>query len=123
MGWLLFIGAAVFMFWRQRSEGVVTVNPLKRTPMRLPGEPEADAPDPDKVELNRLYEAIQVAATEAVKPASGGAKIKGWQGREEVKRLVKENRFLEAMELYRRMYGVDLKAAKAAVDKLALSGE
>ena len=42
------------------------------------------------------------------------------QGRAAIIKLVENNRFIEAMQLYRRLYGVDLQTAKKAVDKMML---
>jgi hypothetical protein len=127
MGWLLFIGVAVFMFWRQRSEGVVTVNPLRRS--RQESVPGDDAAPPQlsetKLAWAQISEAMQIAVDAAQSQAGkpGGDKVRGWQGRDEIKRLVRQNKFLEAIEVYKMMYGVDLKTAKRAVDKMALSGD
>ena len=37
-----------------------------------------------------------------------------------IRDLIERNQFIEATQLYRRLYGVDLPAAKAAIDRMML---
>ncbi|PIR15691.1 MAG: hypothetical protein COV48_12965 [Elusimicrobia bacterium CG11_big_fil_rev_8_21_14_0_20_64_6] len=42
------------------------------------------------------------------------------QGRAVIIQMVKNDKFLEAIQLYRRFYGVDLETAKKAVNQIML---
>lgn len=111
-----FIGFIVvtFIILYKRSTEIITVNPMQGTRPAAPvlRGPEGDEPDaPDSVpDFARLLNTIQQATP---KPASA-------QGRAAIIQMVKNNQFIEAIQLYRRLYGVDLSTAKKAVDKMML---
>jgi hypothetical protein len=68
MTWLILIAVAAVVFWRQRSEGVVTVNPLKRPLVNLPDAEEL------KADFTLAVSAIQAAARKAAEEADAEAK-------------------------------------------------
>lgn len=113
---LTFIGLVVvaFIILYKRSTEIIVVNPL-RGPRQaaLPGDEAEDEEEaaPESVpDFARLLNTIQQAAQN---PASA-------QGRAAIIQMVQNNQFIEAMQLYRRLYGVDLQTAKKAVDKMML---
>lgn len=113
---LAFIGFVVvfFILLHKRSTGIITVNPLKtRRQEPLPGleTAEEDEPAPRPAPnfaglLGTIQQAAQKSATN--------------QGRAMIIQMVKNDKFLEAIQLYRRFYGVDLETAKKAVNKIML---
>jgi endonuclease V-like protein UPF0215 family len=112
---LTFFGLIVvfFIILYKRSTEIIVVNPLQgRRPEPPAGEDaENEAADPRSVpDFARLLNTIQQASQI---PASA-------KGRVEIVQLVQNNQFIEAMQLYRRLYGVDLQTAKKAVDKIML---
>ena len=113
---LTFIGFVVvsFIILYKRSTEIIVVNPMQGTRPAAPvlRGPEGDEPDaPDSVpDFARLLNTIQQAAQ---KPASA-------QGRAAIIQMVQKNQFIEAIQLYRRLYGVDLQTAKKAIDKIML---
>ncbi len=108
----VFIGLIVvfFIILYKRSTEIIVVNPLKG--QRQAPLPDDDAPDaaPD---FAGLLGNIQQAVQAAQNPAAA-------QGRAAIMQMVQNNQFIEAIQLYRRLYGVDLRAAKQAVDKMML---
>ncbi|MDD5302493.1 MAG: hypothetical protein PHS14_05220 [Elusimicrobia bacterium] len=104
--------AVAFRILYTRSTDIIVVNPLQgRRQSPPPGaEPEDDESEPQSVpDFARLLNTIQQAA----QPASA-------QGRAAIIQMVQNNQFIEAMQLYRRLYGVDLATAKKAIDKMML---
>lgn len=108
-----FIGFVVvfLIIFYKRSTEIITINPLqgqRQAPRTGAGDEEV-APEsvPD---FARLLNTIQQATQNPGSP----------QGRAAIIKLVENNQFIEAMQLYRRLYGVDLQTAKKAVDKMML---
>lgn len=97
---LTFVGFVVvaFIILYKRSTEIIVVNPLRgqnRSP--LPGAAEPDQDDDDAPEsvpdFARLLNTIQQAAQ---KPVSD-------QGRAAILRMVQNDKFIEAIQLYRRL--------------------
>lgn len=120
--WIL-IGfvAVAFIILYKRSTEIITVNPLSGRPRGpLPGAPETEA-EPEEDEqpsFSGFLGALKQAAEQAAQQANQGQASA--QGRAAIIRLVRNNQFIEAIQLYRRLYGVDLQTAKRAVDKMML---
>jgi hypothetical protein len=117
---LTFIGFIIVgcIILYKRSTEIITVNPLRgQFQAPLPGdeaeEEEDDEDASDVPDFARLVNTISQAARNPKGFAEG-------QGRAAVLKLVENNKFIEAMQLYRRLYGVDLQTAKKAVDKMML---
>ena len=112
----LFLGliAVAFIILYKRSTEIIVINPMRSA---RPAAPALRGPDedeaPETLDFARLINTVQQAAQG--KPVEIPV-----QGREAIRRLVRSNQFIEAMQLYRRLYGVDLKTAKKAVDELML---
>ncbi len=73
--------------------------------------------------VNTIQEVAKQAADQAAQ-GSGGARLsssQGATGRAAIRAMVKNNQFIEAIQLYKRMYGVDLATAKKAVDEIMLN--
>lgn len=121
-----FIGfvAVAFIILYKRSTEIITVNPLSGRPQGpLPGAPEpADQPSQDEQpSFSGFLGALKEAAEEAARQNAGRpAKLPVNKGRAEIIKMVQNNQFIEAIQLYRRLYGVDLQTAKRAVDKMML---
>jgi len=113
---LTFIGFIIVgcIILYKRSTEIITVNPLRgQFQAPLPGVEAEEEEDADVPDFARLVNTISQAARNPKGFAEG-------QGRAAVLKLVENNKFIEAMQLYRRLYGVDLAAAKKAVDKMML---
>ena len=109
-----------FIILYKRSTEIIVVNPMQGTRPAAPvlRGPEGDEPDaPGVPDFARLLNTIQQAATQQ---SGGGAKLHVNQGRAAILKMVQNNQFIEAMQLYRRLYGVDLQTAKKAIDKIML---
>lgn len=123
--WIL-IGfvAVAFIILYKRSTEIITVNPLSGRPQGpLPGAPEAEeAPEQDEQpSFSGFLGALKEAAEEAARQNAGRpAKLPVAKGRAAIIQMVQNNQFIEAIQLYRRLYGVDLATAKKAVDKMML---
>lgn len=123
--WIL-IGfvAVAFIILYKRSTEIITVNPLSGRPQApLPGVEDAeDEPAEDEQpSFSGFLGALKDAAEEAARQNAGRqAKLPVNKGRAEIIRMVQNNQFIEAIQLYRRLYGVDLQTAKRAVDKMML---
>lgn len=127
----IFLGlvAVVFIILYKRSTEIITVNPLHGRPQPpLPGdepvEARRDAPTFAGV-LGAIKQAVEEAAEKAAEEAarqsgSGGAKLPVNKGRAEIIQMARNGQMIEAMQLYRRLYGVDLQTAKKAIDKILL---
>lgn len=121
--WIL-IGfvAVAFIILYKRSTEIITVNPLQGRPQApLPGaqEAEEEPEDGEQPSFSGFLGALKDAAEEAARQNAGRqAKLPGNKGRAEIIRMVRNDQFIEAIQLYRRLYGVDLQTAKRAVDKL-----
>ncbi|MBI5245742.1 MAG: hypothetical protein HY923_01065 [Elusimicrobia bacterium] len=108
------ICVAAYLVYK-RSTDIITVNPLS-------SQSKTGAPDFSAI-VNTISQVAQQAASEAAQ-GSGGARIRqssGGQGRAAIRSMVQNNQFIEAIQLYRRMYGVDLATAKKAVDEIMLN--
>lgn len=104
-----------FIILHKRSTGIITVNPLQA---RRRG-PAPEAEEPQAPSLAGVLGAIKQAAEEAARQdPGGGARLPAGLGREAIIKLVRGGRSIEAVQLYRRFYGVDLKTAKKAVEDL-----
>lgn len=126
--WILigfFVVGLIILY--KRSTEIVTVNPLQgRRRAPLPGDqsPAADAGDAAPAAsfagiLGALKQAAEQAAEEAARQNSGGgAKLPVNKDRAAILRLIRNDRLIEAIQLYRRVHGVDLQTAKRAVDKM-----
>lgn len=116
----IFLGliAVVFIILYKRSTEIITVNPLHGRPRPpLPG----DEPDDARSEaptfagvLGAIKDAAEHAAKEASKTQASA------QGRAAIIQMARNGQMIEAMQLYRRLYGVDLQTAKKAIDKILL---
>jgi hypothetical protein len=98
----------------RRSTEIITINPMRGSGPSAPvlREPDDDEQeDVPSIDFGRLINTIQ---------QSSQAQSSQGQNLEAVRRLVRANQFIEAIQLYRRMYGTDLLTAKKAVDKLML---
>ena len=104
---LTFLGliAVAFIILIKRSIEIISVNPLKG--QYAPPPPAAQPPAP---QLGRILGLIQESAQQRV---SG-------EGRGAIRALIKNNQFIEAIQLYQKLYGVRLSAAKKAVDEMML---
>lgn len=113
---LTFIGfvAVACVILYKRSTEIITVNPLKgQYQAPPPGVEPEEEDETDVPDFARLVNTISQAARDPKGFAEG-------QGRSAILKLVRNNQFIEAMQLYRRLYGVDLATAKKAVDKMML---
>jgi hypothetical protein len=117
---LLGFVAVAFVILYKRSTEIITVNPLRGLrPGDARPEDEASPSDgADSFDYARLLSTVQQAAEQAVARQAGGPAA--GQGRAAIIKLVRNNQFIEAIQLYRRVYGVDLQTAKRAVDQLML---
>ena len=114
-----FIVVFLIIFYKRATE-IVVVNPMRGLGPAAPAlrEPSDSEKEPDSVpDFARLLNTIQQASTRA---PGGGAKLPVNQGRAAIIKMVENNQFIEAMQLYRRLYGVDLAVAKKAIDKIML---
>jgi len=96
----------------KRSTEIITVNPLSQQ-----GRPAV----PNFTEIVNTIQDVARQAAEA--QGTGGAQLpqsQGKQGRAAIRAMVKNNQFIEAIQLYKRLYGVDLATAKKAVDEIML---
>jgi hypothetical protein len=119
--WILIgLVAVAFIILYKRSTEIISVNPLQGRPQApLPGadaEQEADAPE--QPSFSGFLGALKQAAEQAAQQASQGQASA--QGRAAIIQMVRNNQFIEAIQLYRRLYGVDLQTAKRAIDKMML---
>lgn len=112
------IAAAVVIIYKRATE-IVVVRPLD-------GLKSSSSAAPD---FSLVVNAIAAAAQEAQKQnqprrerlsSAGGIQAKSERGRAAIRALVANNQFYEAIELYKRVYGVDGEAAKKAVDEMML---
>lgn len=116
----IFLGfvAVAFIILYKRSTEIITVNPLRgRPPSPLPGdEPQED--DREAPTFAGVLGAIKDAAEHASQEASKARTAV--QGRAAIIQMARSGQMIEAMQLYRRLYGVDLQTAKKAIDKILL---
>lgn len=115
----IFLGliAVVFIILYKRSTEIITVNPLHGRPRPpLPG----DEPDsrPEAPTFAGVLGAIKDAAEHASQEISKAQTAV--QGRAAIIQMARNGQMIEAMQLYRRLYGVDLQTAKKAIDKILL---
>ncbi len=119
--WFLGLIAAVGVILYKRATEIVVIRPLDGL--------KRDAGTPDFASiLTTIQQAAEQAAAEANRQnqprrePQAGAQVRGKseQGRAAIRALVANNRFYEAIELYKRVYGVDGEAAKKAVDEMML---
>ena len=95
----------------KRSTDIITVNPLS-------SQNKFGLPDFTSI-VNTIQDIAKQAAEEA---AQGSAqRPQGAQGRAAIRAMVQNDQFIEAIQLYRRTYGVDLATAKKAVDEIMLN--
>jgi hypothetical protein len=121
----IFIGlvAVAFIILYKRSTEIITVNPLQgRRQAPMPGDEardddgeDEDAPAPN---LSGFLGALKQAAEQAA--AQANQTQASAQGRAAIIQMVRSNQLIEAIQLYRRLYGVDLQTAKRAIDKMML---
>lgn len=109
----IFLGfvAVAFIILHKRSTEIITVNPLR--PPTPGAAPREDAPTFAGV-LGAIKDAVQEANREANKVQTAV------QGRAAIIQMARSGQMIEAMQLYRRLYGVDLHTAKKAIDKILL---
>lgn len=110
----IFLGlvAVVFIILYKRSTEIITVNPLRPpAPGDLPRGDQQEAPTFAGI-LGAIKDAAEHAANEASKTQSSV------QGRAAIIQMARNGQMIEAMQLYRRLYGVDLQTAKKAIDKI-----
>lgn len=119
--WFLGLIIAVGTILYKRATEIVVVRPLDGL--------KRDAGTPDFASiLTTIQQAAEQAAQEAnrqnqprrERQIAAQVKGKSEQGRAAIRALVANNRFYEAIDLYRRIYGVDQEAAKKAVDEMML---
>lgn len=123
----IFLGlvAVAFIILYKRSTEIITVNPLRPpVPGDSPSEGRAETPTFAGV-LGAIKQAVEDAAEKAAEEAArqggtGGATLPVNKGRAEIIRMARQGQMIEAMQLYRRLYGVDLQTAKKAIDKILL---
>jgi hypothetical protein len=114
-----FIGLIVvaFIILYRRSTEIVTINPMRGAGQAAPvlrgPEDESGEEDAPSLDFGRLINTIQQASQAQTTESSN-------QSVEAIRRLIRSNQFIEAIQLYRRMYKTDLLTAKKAVDKLML---
>jgi ribosomal protein L7/L12 len=109
----IFLGlvAVAFIILHKRSTEIITVNPLR------PPTP-ASAAKEEGPTFAGVLGAIKEAAQEANREAN---KVQAAvQGRAAIIQMARDGQMIEAMQLYRRLYGVDLQTAKKAIDKILL---
>jgi hypothetical protein len=108
---------AAYIVYKRSSE-IITVNPMSQV--------KPSAPDFAAI-VNTVSEIAKQAAEQQ---NTGGARLPSSpnsqgradsQGRAAIVRMVKNNQFIEAIQLYKRIYGVDLATAKKAVDEIMLN--
>lgn len=114
-----FVAVAFYLLYKRSSE-IVVVNPLRDARRSSPPssrEGNAAGVPIDQMDFSRLLNTIQQASQQP-----GGLKKPNAvnNGRMAIRLMVKNNQFIEAIQLYRRLYGVDLAAAKKAVDEMML---
>jgi hypothetical protein len=124
---LIFLGliaAAVVVAYKRATE-IVTINPLAA----LRKSSSLNVPEGFGQVLGALKEAAEEAErqanrqqTQRERTEQHGQIPKGRseQGRAAIRQLVSNNRFHEAIALYKRVYGVDAETAKKAVDEMML---
>ncbi len=103
----LAIVAVIILY--KRSTGIVTVNPLSGARPTVQRPDGAEEKNPQSVDFAGLIGTIR-----GVAQATGSSE----KGRAAIKLLVQNDRMNEAAYLYRRVYGVDLPAARAAVEEM-----
>lgn len=115
------IAAAVVIIYKRATE-IVTIRPLDGL------KTASDTPDFASV-IGAISQAAQQAAAEANKQQNRGRRerqgapqvqAKSERGRAAIRAMVANDQFHEAIELYKRVYGVDSEAAKKAVDEMML---
>ncbi len=120
--WILIgLVAVAFIILYKRSTEIITVNPLQgRRQAPMPGGPERneDEEQDEQPSFSGFLGALKQAAEQAAQQANQGQASA--QGRAAIIQMVRNNQFIEAIQLYRRLYGVDLQTAKRAVDKMML---
>lgn len=111
------IAAAVVIIYKRATE-IVVIRPLDG----LKSSSSSDAPD-----FSAIVNAIAAAAQEANKqsprrerPSGGQYQARSERGRAAIRAMVANNQFYEAIELYKKVYGVDGETAKKAVDEMML---
>ncbi|MCM2303214.1 MAG: hypothetical protein NDJ72_00810 [Elusimicrobia bacterium] len=114
----IFLGlvAVVFIILYKRSTEIITVNPLRGRPQPpLPGDEPREALS-ESPTFSGVLGAIKDMAEQAAKEAN---KVQASaQGRAAIIQMARQGQMIEAMQLYRRLYGVDLQTAKKAIDKI-----
>ncbi len=88
----------------KRSTEIIVVNPMRYH------QPSAQASE--SIDFGRILNTIQEAN------ASGSSA--GDKGRAAIRNMVKNQQFLQAIQRYKEVYGVDLRTAKKAVDEMML---
>ena len=118
MPFLIGLIVVFLIIFYKRSTEIIKVNPLSgaRPSVPRPDGEEPSAGASDTIDFGRLINTISEAAQHQ---AGGGSKLP--RSREAVLKLVRNNQFIEAIALYRRLYGTDLQTAKKAVDKMMLT--
>lgn len=102
----------------KRSTEIIVVNPMRYH------QPSGQASE--SIDFGRILNTIQEAAAEAVEEAnqrstSSGAKLPSSdKGRAAIRNMVKNHQFIQAIQRYSEVYGVDLRTAKKAVDQMML---
>ncbi len=113
-----FIGLIVvsFIILYKRSTEIIVVNPLRgQSQAPMPGDTaENDAEDEEDSQPAPSFAGLLGAIQQAAQKSAST------QGRAAIIQMVQNNQFIEAIQLYRRLYGVDLSTAKKAVDKMML---
>lgn len=112
MNWFLglLIVAAVVVY--KRSTEIITINPMTRVPPETRVRRSENAPE--AADFRSIIGAVQQIAQQQ------SAGNQNQRGRAVIRAMVQQGKLLEAIELYRRVYGVDGLAAKRAIDQMVL---
>lgn len=118
-----FIGFVVvfFILLYKRSTEIVVINPMRGAPpaapvLRDPTDEEMDGPSDAPPDFATLLNTIKTVAVEAANQSAGAPPSE--LARAQIRRLVENDQIIEAIKLYTRLYKVDLKTAKKAVDQM-----
>lgn len=99
----------------KRSTEIIVVNPMRFTP---PNSAESS----QSIDFGRILNTIQDAAAEALEESQHARLPSSDKGRAAIRNMVKNHQFVQAIQRYSQVYGVDLRTAKKAVDEMMLEG-
>ncbi len=109
-----FVAMIVQLLLRRNSD-IETIRP------NIPRPGQINLPNMDQ--LRGVFDNLKELAEEAQQQGGhSGARLPTREERDAVKAMVRRGQFVEAIEFYKQVYGVNHAAAKRAVDKLMLGG-